>query len=80
LITPVAPHLHIGRSIVVPGSSQVTLKLATDRPAVMIVDGSDERVLAPHHTVSVRRSEVVASFARMGSRTYFYEAIAARLR
>lgn len=80
LITPVAPHLHIGRSVVVPGDSVVTLSLASERPGTMSVDGADERPLSQHDWVDVRRSSVVAHFARLNPRRYFYTAIADRLR
>lgn len=80
LITPVAPHLHIGRSVIVPGSSTVTMRLASDRPGLMSVDGADERRLTQADSVEVRRSETVAHFARLEPPTYFYAAIADRLR
>lgn len=80
MLTPVAPHLHIGRSIILPTDMVVRLALTSDRPAIMSVDGNDERVLKPNHAVTVRRSETVARFARMCPRFYFYEAVAARLR
>jgi NAD+ kinase len=80
MITPVAPHLHIGRSMVIPGTMTVTLRLSSDQPAVMTVDGSVERTLKPDHDVRVCRSAMVARFARLGPRSYFYGAIAARLR
>jgi NAD+ kinase len=80
LITPVAPHLHIGRSVIVPGDSTVTLQADSERPAVMSVDGQDERSLGPGDVVNVRRSELFATFVRMGPRHYFYDALADRLR
>lgn len=80
MLTPVAPHLHIGRSIILPESMIVTLCLASDRPAIMSVDGYEERTLRPEHTVRVRQAELAALFARLGSCRYFYQAIAQRLR
>jgi NAD+ kinase len=80
MLTPVAPHLHIGRSIVVPGGTVVTLCLATDRAAVLSIDGGEETALAPEDTVSVRKSALQASFARLGPRQYFYTALADRLK
>lgn len=79
MITPVAPHLHIGRSMVIPGDSRVTLSVDSERPAVVSVDGSDDRQLKPNHAVHVCRSEHVAQFARLGPRSYFYAAVADRL-
>jgi NAD+ kinase len=80
MLTPVAPHLHIGRSIVVPGDTVVTLCLATERPAVLSVDGGEEMALEPEDTVTVRKSALQASFARLGPRKYFYTALADRLK
>lgn len=80
MLTPVAPHLHIGRSVIIPADSTVTLHLSTDRAAVMSVDGVEERLLKPNHAVNVRRSGSVACFARLGARTYFYSALADRLK
>ena len=80
MLTPVAPHLHIGRSIVVPGDTVVTLCLATDRTAVLSIDGGEEMPLAPEDAVTVRKSALQASFARLGPRKYFYTALADRLK
>jgi NAD+ kinase len=79
MLTPVAPHLHIGRSVVLPPDMTVALQLVTDRAAVLSVDGTDERHVTESHRVCVKRSEVVARFARFGSSNYFYTAIAHRL-
>jgi NAD+ kinase len=80
MITPVAPHLHIGRSVILPRDTEVSLILGSDRPAIVSVDGSDERELRPHHRVDVCRSDVTARFARFGPRMYFYSALAERLK
>lgn len=79
IITPVAPHLHIGRSMIVPGGTTVTLALSSDRPAVLSIDGSEEQPMAACDTVEVSRSGSIARFARLGPRQYFYAAIADRL-
>ncbi len=79
MITPVAPHLHIGRSIVVPADTELRLTLGTDRPAVMSVDGGEEHAMTALDTVDVRRSGQLARFARLGPRQYFYAAIHDRL-
>jgi NAD+ kinase len=80
MITPVAPHLHIGRTMIVPGDTRVTLCVDSDRSAVLSVDGVEDRRLKPDQLVHVRRSDHVARFARLGPRRYFYAAIADRLR
>ncbi|MBV9281457.1 MAG: NAD(+)/NADH kinase, partial [Chloroflexi bacterium] len=80
IITPVAPHLHIGRSVIVPQGVTVTLRLSSDRHAVLTVDGCDEREIAGHDTVQICRSRLTVPFARLGPKTYFYAAIALRLK
>lgn len=80
MLTPVAPHLHIGRSIILPSDMTVTLAVTSDRPALLSVDGIEERALRPSHRIRVRRSAQEAIFARLGPCTYFYAAIAERLR
>jgi NAD+ kinase len=80
LITPVAPHLHIGRSTIVPGDSVVGLSVSSDRAAVLSVDGGDEHPLKPRDVVEVCRSHLQARFARLGPRKYFYAAVADRLK
>jgi NAD+ kinase len=79
MLTPVAPHLHIGRSIIVPGDTTATLSLTGDRPGVLSIDGVDERPLQPRQPVEVCRSDYQALFARVGPQSYFYAAIASRL-
>lgn len=79
MLTPLAPHLHIGRSVVVPGGSTITLEVEEHRPAVLSVDGQDEHPLHPGEQVHVKRSDFVAAFVRLGPRHYFYEALADRL-
>ncbi len=80
VLTPVAPHLHIGRSIILPPDMVVTLAVTSDGPAVMSVDGTEDRALRPGDIVQARRSATDAVFARLGPVTYFYDAIAQRLR
>lgn len=80
MLTPVAPHLHIGRSMIIPWDTAVCLELASDRPAVVSVDGAEEHNLHIHDRVEVRHSDLVARFARLGPRRYFYAAIADRLK
>jgi len=80
LITPVAPHLHIGRSTVISGDTRVTLSLSSKRRGMMMADGDDERPVTGGDWIDVRRSELVARFARLSPRSYFYAAIASRMR
>lgn len=79
LLTPVAPHLHIGRSLVLPGDVEVGLELRGDREAMLAIDGQTECPFEVGGRVMIRSSEKAALFARLGPRTYFYSVVAHRL-
>jgi NAD+ kinase len=79
LLTPVAPHLHIGRSLVLPGTMCVTLELSSDREAVLAIDGHMECPFDAGNRVEVRASPHRAHFARLRPPTYFYSVLAERL-
>ena len=57
VMTPVAPHFVIDRSVVLGGSQEVTLLVTGDRPAVCVVDGLSVASLAPGDSVVCRRSD-----------------------
>lgn len=79
LLTPVAPHLHIGRSLVIPGSVVVGLELRGDREAMLAVDGQTECPFEIGKKVEIRSSPKQALFARLGPREYFYSVVSDRL-
>ena len=58
LLTPVAPHFTIDRSIVLGPSETVALTVLPDRPAVLVADGSLLARLEPASTVTVSRDPV----------------------
>jgi NAD+ kinase len=80
VLTPVAPHLHVGRSIVLPGTSVIRLQLAGDREGMLAIDGQSEYPFQVGDAVDVMRSEKRAHFARLGSPNYFFSALATRFR
>lgn len=55
VITPIAPHFTIGRSIVVDSATTVRL-MADDKPAVVVADGNQIGVLEPGQSVWVSQS------------------------
>ncbi len=55
VITPVAPHFTIDRSIIVPAEAVVRLE-ALDKPAVVVADGQRVATLEPGGSVVVRRN------------------------
>jgi len=57
VMTPVAPHLVIDRSVVLGGEQEVTLEVIGDRPAVCVVDGVSVATVAVGTHVRARRHE-----------------------
>jgi NAD+ kinase len=58
LLTPVAPHFTIDRSIVLGPDEEVEMTILEDRPAVLVADGSLLARLEPGAAVRVRRDAV----------------------
>ncbi len=55
VMTPVAPHFVIDRSVVLGGEQELTLGVVGERPAVFVVDGVSVAILGPGQTVRCRR-------------------------
>ena len=73
VMTPVAPHLVIDRSVVLGGSQLVTLNVVGERPVVCVIDGLTVATLEPGDHIEVRRHDrwlkvVVHSERGMGGR------------
>lgn len=81
LVVPVAPHLSLDRSIVLPEGAtiEVTLAEETAHAAVLALDGASLTELQPNDRVRVRASEYGASFIRLRERSYFYRSLLDRL-
>ena len=75
LLTPVAPHFTIDRSIVLGPREVIELTVLEDRPAVLVADGSLLARLEPGTTVRVRQDPVPVRVV-VGSR----HGVGARLR
>ena len=58
IVTPVAPHLAVDRSIVLPPGRMVTVVVDDDRGAVAVVDGRFVGALAPQQAVTVTTHRV----------------------
>lgn len=78
LLTPVAPHMHVARSLILPGGSTVDLELRGDRDGMLSIDGQTECPLDVGAKVQICSSERQALFARLGPKTYFYSLFAKR--
>jgi NAD+ kinase len=54
VVTPVAPHLSLDRSLVLTDSQRVMVRIAPDRAAALVIDGQDNGRLEPGSTVTCR--------------------------
>jgi NAD+ kinase len=79
LLVPVAPHLSMGRPIVLAEGVTVRITVVGRRPAILMVDGQAEAELENRDVVSVEASPRVARFARVREQTYFYKTLVKRL-
>jgi NAD+ kinase len=54
VVTPVAPHLSLDRSLVLTDAQRFTVEIAADRAAVLVIDGEEIGRLEPASTVTCR--------------------------
>jgi NAD+ kinase len=54
VVTPVAPHLSLDRSLVLTDEQRFTVEIAADRAAVLVIDGEEIGRLEPGSTVTCR--------------------------
>jgi NAD+ kinase len=79
LVIPIAPHLTLDRAIVLSEGSTIRVHVRTDHQAILTVDGQFEFEMRDGDHIDVGASEHVSRFVRLGSRTYFYHTLLARL-
>ncbi|HDQ71801.1 MAG TPA: hypothetical protein ENN19_06855 [Chloroflexi bacterium] len=79
LLVPVAPHLSMGRPIVLSEGATVHIIVVEGRPAVLTVDGEVCADLRSDDEIVVEASSHVARFARVREHTYFYKTLLERL-
>jgi len=79
VLTPVAAHLALGRSIVLASTSVVDLVVTSDHGAVLSIDGQDEDIVTGSAHVSVRVSDHVTRFASFREPSSFFADLAERL-
>jgi len=80
LLTPIAPHLSIDRTLVLPDTAIVHLAVCTGYEAVCTVDGQVAEPLADGDVVVVAASRNVCRFVRMGERMAVYRTLLGKLR
>jgi NAD+ kinase len=80
VLTPIAPHLAFGRSLILQPGATVKLQISTGtQDGVFSADGQMNRALKNGATVLVRKSQYEARFLRRRPPTYFYQIISAKL-
>lgn len=70
VVTPVAPHLSIDRSLVLEPDSSVTIRVEESRPAVLVVDGRAVGRLSPGAVVECRIAPRPIRFVSLGHRGF----------
>ena len=79
VLTPVAPHLSLARSMVLPPDTRVDLHVQSDHVAALSVDGQEDVALSDGDGVRVRRSSSSARFLRLSPPQRFYAMVGRRL-
>lgn len=75
LLVPIAPHLSMGRAIVLSQGATVKLQVRTDHQAILTVDGQFEITLQDGDETVVTASPHVSYFLRTRNKTYFYRTL-----
>ncbi len=75
LLVPLAPHLAVLKSLVVPRSARIDIRASSDQPPLMVLDGQEQIPLRNGQKVTVQIAEERTVFARTGSRASFYETL-----
>ncbi len=80
LIVPVAPHLSLDRSIVLPQGADVDIRIEEMRiHPFLAVDGSNVFQFEAEDVLRVQASQHTARFVRLREKTYFYRSLLDRL-
>ncbi len=80
LLVPVAAHLTNIPALVLPPDALIAWCLRSYYPAALSIDGQSSYNLEPEDVITVQRSQRCCRFARVHSRSHFYETLARRLR
>ncbi|MBI1800591.1 MAG: NAD(+)/NADH kinase [Chloroflexi bacterium] len=78
LVTPIAPHLSVLGSLVLPDTSTIEIAVDSDYPALVSMDGQIEMAMEANDVVRVKTSRHVSRFVRTQSQEYFYTALTKR--
>jgi len=80
LLTPIAPHRALGRSLVLPPESAIEIRLSTEYPAVLTIDGQIETELEDGDRVLVTLSPHRCRLVRTQPTNYFGHNLLERLK
>ena len=80
VLVPVAPHLAVLRSLVLPVSARVELRASSEQPPVLVLDGQEQVPLGDDQAVVVEVARERTVFARLGSPARFYETLVESLK
>lgn len=72
LITPVAPHMSMDRSIILPAGTCVTISAYTEHEAVLSLDGHPPEIIQNGDSVQVEAGQHDITFVRLQDPGYFY--------
>jgi len=78
LLTPIAPHLSVDRSVVLSEGSSVNIVVNSEN-ALLSVDGQPPVLLMEDDHVDVTAADVTAQFVRFGDPGYFYRNLTAHM-
>lgn len=79
LLVPAAPHLSLERPFVLDSEAVVEVKINTEIPGMLSVDGRMEGQLLNDDTIRVQRSSTTARFLRLRNRNDYYRTLLERL-
>lgn len=80
LLVPIAHHLGLASSMILPSTATVKLRLTTTHQATLSIDGHINLPLSSGATITVRRSSSTTRFLRTHPRTSFYHSLEQRLK
>jgi NAD+ kinase len=79
LLVPIAPHLTMVRTLVLPEQAQINFEVTTEYDAVLTIDGQIDVPLQSGDRVHVAASPHNAAFARLRPPSYFYRLLLEQL-
>jgi NAD+ kinase len=80
VVTPICAHIHGINGLVLPPDVAVTVRVSTDQPAGLTLDGHIDFPLLDGQAVTLRAARERTLFARRGARSTFYRALLDKLR